>query len=42
MMSVFSMLNPKIQDLLRLKNIKQPTEPQIIAIPPILQGKNIL
>jgi ATP-dependent Lhr-like helicase len=42
MVSVFSMLNPKIQDLLRSKNISEPTEPQTIAIPPILNGKNIL
>jgi ATP-dependent Lhr-like helicase len=42
MTSVFSKLNPKIQNLLIKKNIKEPTEPQIKAIPPILVGKNIL
>ncbi len=40
--SVFSMLNPNIQTLLSKTNIKEPTEPQIQAIPPILKGKNIL
>ncbi len=42
MKSVFSMLNPKIQNILKTKNIKEPTEPQIKAIPPILKGKNVL
>ena len=42
MESVFFKLNPKIQNLLILKNIKEPTEPQIKAIPPILNGKNVL
>ena len=42
MTSVFSKLDPKIQNLLSSKNIKEPTEPQIKAIPPILAGKNIL
>ena len=42
MSSVFSNLNPKIQNLLSLKNIKEPTEPQKIAIPPILKGENVL
>ena len=42
MKSVFSMLNPKIQNILKTKNIKEPTEPQIKAIPTILKGKNIL
>jgi len=42
MVSVFSMLNPKIQNLLFTKNISEPTEPQTIAIPQILKGKNVL
>ena len=42
MESVFSMLNPKIQNLLSSRNINKPTEPQIISIPPILKGKNVL
>ena len=42
MNSVFQMLNPKIQIILEKNNIKEPTEPQIKAIPPILKGKNIL
>jgi len=42
MTSVFSTLNPKIQKLLISRNIKQPTEPQIKAIPPILNGENVL
>jgi ATP-dependent Lhr-like helicase len=41
-MSVFSLLNPKIQEMLNLRNINQPTEPQVIAIPPILNGENVL
>jgi ATP-dependent Lhr-like helicase len=42
MESVFFNLNPKIQNLLISKNIKKPTEPQIIAIPHILNGENVL
>ena len=42
MTSVFSKLNPKIQELLNSKNIDKATEPQIKAIPPILNGENIL
>ena len=40
--SVFSDLNPKIQDLLNSSKIYKPTKPQIIAIPPILNGENVL
>ena len=36
------MLNPKIQELLRINKIDEPTEPQVKAIPPILKGENIL
>jgi ATP-dependent Lhr-like helicase len=42
MNSVFSILNPKIQELLIHKNIKKPTKPQIKAIPIILKGENVL
>ncbi len=42
MTSVFNSLNPKIQELLRINNINEPTEPQIIAIPHILKGRNVL
>ena len=42
MTSVFYNLNPKIQNLLSSRNIKEPTEPQIKAIPPILKGENVL
>ena len=42
MTSVFSSLDPRIQKLLSSKNIEQPTEPQVKAIPPISKGKNIL
>ena len=42
MTSVFSNLNPELQNLLISRNIKQPTEPQIKAIPPILNGENVL
>ena len=42
MVSVFSKLDPKIQNILFSKNISEPTEPQTIAIPPILEGKNVL
>ena len=42
MESTFKLLNLKIQELLFNKNIKQPTEPQIKAIPVILDGKNVL
>ncbi len=42
MSSVFSKLNPKIQELLLSVNIDKPTDPQIKAIPPILNGENVL
>jgi len=42
MTSVFSSLNPKIQDILKTSGIKKPTEPQNKAIKPILNGENIL
>jgi len=42
MSSVFDLLNPKIQNLLLSKNIVEPTEPQIKAIPHILKNKNVL
>lgn len=42
MQSVFSTLDPKIQNILATKNFEKPTEPQIRAIPPILNGKNVL
>ncbi len=42
MASVFSKLNPKIQESLYSKDINKPTEPQIKAIPPILNGENVL
>jgi ATP-dependent helicase Lhr and Lhr-like helicase len=42
MSSVFLKLNKNIQNFLAKKNISLPTEPQTIAIPPILAGKNIL
>jgi len=42
MESVFSRLNPKIQKLLISENIKIPTEPQVKAIPHILNGENVL
>jgi len=42
MESVFSRLNPKIQKLLISRNIKAPTEPQVKAIPHILNGENVL
>jgi len=41
-MPVFSILDQKIQKLLASKKIDQPTEPQIKAIPNILDGKNVL
>ena len=42
MESIFSKLNSKIQNLLKSRNLVEPTEPQIKAIPPILDGKNVL
>jgi ATP-dependent Lhr-like helicase len=42
MINVFSKLDPRIQDILKDKKINKPTEPQIIAIPPILERKNVL
>jgi ATP-dependent Lhr-like helicase len=42
MASVFSNLNPNIQKLLLSKDITEPTEPQIKAIPHILKNENVL
>lgn len=40
--SVFSLLHPKIQQVLIDKQILEPTEPQKKAIPEILKGTNVL
>jgi len=42
MTSVFEMLDPRINLILAEKKILKPTEPQIKAIPSILEGKNVL
>ena len=42
MSNIFLRLNPKIQQFLNSKDIIVPTEPQNIAIPPILNGENVL
>ena len=42
MKSVFSMLDPKIQSFLSSKKILKPTEPQIKAVPHIIDGENVL
>jgi len=42
MSSIFSKLDKKIQNLLSSSGIKKPTEPQIKAIKPILNGENVL
>lgn len=42
MTSVFSLLHPNIQQMLRKENIVIPTEPQKKAIEPILKGLNVL
>jgi ATP-dependent Lhr-like helicase len=42
METVFSKLHPKIQEVLLSKEIDLPTEPQIKAINPILNGENVL
>ena len=42
MASVFGLLDEKIQQLLSQHNILEPTEPQNKAIPPILNGDNVL
>jgi ATP-dependent Lhr-like helicase len=42
MSSVFSTLDTRIQNLLISKNIENPTEPQVKAIPHILKEKNVL
>ncbi|MCD6108461.1 MAG: DEAD/DEAH box helicase, partial [Thermoplasmata archaeon] len=39
---MFNKLHPKIQEVLQSKGIELPTEPQIKAINPILEGKNVL
>ena len=40
--SVFSLLNEKISSALSEMGLSEPTEPQIKAIPPILEGENVL
>jgi len=42
MTNVFKLLYPNIQNLLISKKILKPTEPQIKAIPPILNSENVL
>ena len=42
MASVFDLLDPRIQQFLISKDVVEPTEPQEKAIPPILQGNNVL
>ncbi|MGF3585168.1 MAG: DEAD/DEAH box helicase [Thermoplasmatota archaeon] len=42
MTSVFSILDPNIQKHLASKNILEATEPQLKAIPEIIDGKNVL
>jgi len=42
MQTVFSLLHPKIQEILLKRDIDKPTEPQIKAIPHILENKNVL
>ncbi len=42
METIFNKLHPKIQEVLQSKGIELPTEPQIKAINPILEGKNVL
>ena len=39
---VFNSLHPTIRQLLKKEGMKKPTAPQIKAIPPILDGKNVL
>lgn len=40
--SVFSLLNEKIYSILSEIGLHEPTEPQVKAIPPILEDKNVL
>ena len=41
-MSVFDPLSPRLRQVLRETGIDEPTEPQELAIPPILDGENLL
>lgn len=41
-MSAFTLLDKRLQDLLERRDIKEPTEPQAKAIPPILSGEHVL
>ncbi len=42
MESIFNLLDPELQNILKSKKILKPTEPQIKAIPTILKGDNTL
>jgi ATP-dependent Lhr-like helicase len=42
MSTVFSLLNPDIQEFLKSRNILKPTEPQNKSIPHILKNENVL
>ena len=41
-MSVFSLLNPAIQEALKKQGFTEPTEPQVKTIPSVLAGEHVL
>jgi ATP-dependent Lhr-like helicase len=41
-MSVFGLLDPRLQDTLTKQGFSTPTEPQVITIPAVLAGENVL
>ena len=42
LMTIFDSLHIRIKELLNKEGLKEPTEPQVEAIPKIIDGKNIL
>ena len=42
MPNVYSLLSPILQEAIRESGMREPTPPQVVAVPKVLEGKNIL